>query len=633
MSSKVEGESNTNILKTFNKIHDLIWEGGKNDPLSAFDEFIKIIFIKLSLEKNPDFNFREFYSSNSDEELKLFLKKQLDIYLPNNLFTNTSLNLSIPILKKIFDLLDTITISSSDEDLKGRAFEYFLGKNFRDDLGQYFTPRNITSFMVKFLSPEKYSKILDPACGSGGFLLSCYQYFKERDESAYSLFGIDINTRIINAASLEFLFYNLDNVYLKNSNSLIDLDKLQDFKSDSFDYIVTNPPFGSITDDTEILRNFTLSNYKKDQKTEILFIERCLHFLKEGGKMGIVIPDSILTNISLQYVRDFVFENSKVLAIISLPSHAFVPSGAGVKSSLLFLEKLKDQQLNSEENTDKIDMNEVDYDIFVANVKNIGFDNRGDTIQDDLPEILKDWKKWKKGEDDFSNGRIEKLSNLSKSFTVRNNHLSLFSGEKWTLTRLIDLTSNVFIGKTPSRQSYSDEDTGLKILKVRDLTGRGIHWDITERGFVYKDFFDKNRKLCLQLDDILIITSAHHPKYIGMKVDIVDFIPAQYLKKGVLLTAELMVIRINKTKIDPYFVYLFLKTSYGYNTIQSCIRGQSAHIYPKDIKNIQIPIPKKEFFVEIQQYIKNVKENLLVKSNSDQELIKSFFLTEKYFTE
>ena len=229
-----------------------------------------------------------------------------------------------------------------------------------------------------------------------------------------------------------------------------------------------------------------------------MFIERCIDLLKDNGKLGIVLPDSILTNSSLQYVRDYIFNNSKVLGVVSIPQHAFVPSGAGVKSSLLFLEKK---------------VTEEDYDVFMATTEHIGFDSLGKEDLNNLTNILNDWKSFNAGKTELDHSFIVKSSeikdNLSPDkFVFYSNH------KNWETVELNKLCEgNIFIGKTPARKLYTDE--GYKILKVRDLTNKGIDWDKEDRAFVSRDFFKKSHKL--QENDILFISSAHHPKYIGKK--------------------------------------------------------------------------------------------------------------------
>jgi len=160
------------------------------------------------------------------------------------------------------------------------------------------------------------------------------------------------------------------------------------FKENHFDIILTNPPFGATVKSTEkpYLGKYELGENKKNQKTEILFIERCLGFLKAGtGKMAIVLPDGILTNSSLQYVRDFLIEHAQIEAVVSLPQITFSHFGAGVKSSLVFVrKKKKDEKLGN-------------YPIFMAIAEHIGYDATGrkDPIND-LDKILVEYRKFEK---------------------------------------------------------------------------------------------------------------------------------------------------------------------------------------------------------------------------------------------
>jgi len=163
------------------------------------------------------------------------------------------------------------------------------------------------------------------------------------------------------------------------------------FARNRFDFIVTNPPFGANVKRSEhpYLEKFVLGqNGKKtrnNQKTEILFIERCIEFLKPGtGQMAIVLPDGILTNSSLQYVRDFLMEHAQILAVVSLPVFAFSHFGAGVKSSLVFVRKFE-----AGENLKK-------YPIFMAIAEHVGYDATGrKDKRNELPAIIEEYQKFK----------------------------------------------------------------------------------------------------------------------------------------------------------------------------------------------------------------------------------------------
>lgn len=241
-------------------------------------------------------------------------------------------------------------------------------------------------------------------------------------------------------------------------------------------------------------------------------------------------------------------------------------------------------------------------------------------ISNELPEILSDWVNYKSGNTEFKKAFPVKKSEMINNFSPEK--IVIYSNNTdWEIKTLHELCIDIFTGRTPARDQYTNK--GYKILKVRDLTGKGIDWDNHERAFISEKIFQKTKHLQLQENDILFITAAHHPKYIGQKIDVLDSIPGRY-RNGVLCTTELMVLRVNPNIIDPYYVSLFLKTKDGYRAIQSCIRGQTAHIYPKDIKNIKIPIPPKKEFEKIIKEIESLKKSLSKKIQANEEYIESY---------
>ena len=320
-------------------------------------------------------------------------------------------------LSTIVGYLQGINLSETDLDSKGRAFETFMGSFFRGDFGQYFTPRAIVKFIVDVLPITKDSLVLDTSCGSGGFLLHALDKVRKQATLEYdeyetnpkeylewynywhgfaqnNLYGIEINEQIARVAKMNMIIHDDGHTNVISCDGLLNIEpkKILDtdskeireekeqynkntiqvksgnynFKPNHFDFIITNPPFGSTIKQTEKaylhqygfgmkeanwLDTKTKKEKKRDsQSTEVLFIEQAYRFLKEGGYLAIVIPDGILTNSSLQYVRDSIEEMYRIVAIVSMPQTAFSPTGAGVKSSVMFLKKhtaLQTQKIKS----------------------------------------------------------------------------------------------------------------------------------------------------------------------------------------------------------------------------------------------------------------------------------------------
>lgn len=289
--------------------------------------------------------------------------------------------------RTVVSYLEGIDLLHTDLDSKGRAFETFLGSFFRGDFGQYFTPRNIVSFIVDSLPIDENHRILDTSCGSGGFLLhvldkvrkaarkfnnlkdgepetvECHDQWHEF--ARFNLFGIEINEQISRTAKMNMIIHDDGHTNVVTSDGLIPPEELRlktnndGFKEGSFDFIITNPPFGSIVKQTEkaYLHQYKLATKEIDwlnpnskasdrpsQSTEVLFIEQAEKYLVDGGYLAIVIPDGILTNSSMQYVRDYISDTYRIVAVISLPQTAFSANGAGVKSSVLFLKKYSSEE-------------------------------------------------------------------------------------------------------------------------------------------------------------------------------------------------------------------------------------------------------------------------------------------------
>ena len=314
-----------------------------------------------------------------------------------------NIELSDERIYKIVEILRDISLSKTDLDAKGRAFEKFLDRYFRGPAGQYFTPRQVVEFMVGMLEPDAEDYVMDPACGSGGFLLYPLKKVREeygkdseaaRDFAIRHIYGIEISDRIARIAMMDMVIHHDGHTNITCADALQEYDKfgIMGIQPNKYDLVFTNPPFGAVAKDEKILKIFELgSKYRKrkTQKTEILFIERCLDFLRPGGKMGIVLPDGILTNSSLQYVRDFIEKNARILAVVSLPQQTFVPSGSGVKASLFFLQKKRrGEELH-------------DYPIFMAIAEHVGYDATGRHDKNDFPRILEDWRRFKDGEREF----------------------------------------------------------------------------------------------------------------------------------------------------------------------------------------------------------------------------------------
>ena len=345
-----------------------------------------------------------------------------------------------------------------------------MGEFFRGDFGQFFTPDSIVDFIVKSIGINKDWKILDTSCGSGGFLLHALKEVRDEADKLYDdeigigaswkdywhefaekhLFGIEINEQISRVAKMNMIIHDdghtniITNDGLKNNKAIEIENRNLNFQDGTFDLIMTNPPFGSSVKADEvsyykeyelfeknlgiteikdrIIDNDNKNKWRTSQSTEVLFLERCYKYLnEENGYLAIVIPDGILTNSTSQFVRDWLIEHFRILAIVSLPQHTFSHVKAGVKSSVLFLKKHPKEltrkfeqtladikvQMRKEKGLDKEQRAErmlnlykesifdysQDYEVLMLEVEYVGYDATGKDIEaSELPNVAQQIK-------------------------------------------------------------------------------------------------------------------------------------------------------------------------------------------------------------------------------------------------
>jgi len=438
-----------NLLFVFKSCHNHIYANDGMQKQPAFFELLKVIFCKIEDEKNIP-NPLEFYVTSSERnnpDGQLTVQKRISKIFDgvkkryNKIFEpNDKIKLLPRSLAYIVSELQGYSLLKTHIDVKGKAYEELVGANLRGDRGEFFTPRNVMNMTVKMLAPKPHEKILDPACGTGGFLVIAmnnvihhlelqmisafrkprsewshdeYRMFQDKisDVASHNFFGFDINPDLVRATKMNMVMNNDGSGNIFRINSLLPphewsndikekLSEILGIKKTAirnsrsialFDVIVTNPPFGSKIPikDPAILEQYDLGHiWEKNNgywfKTnrlqssvppEQLFIERCLQFLKDNGRMGIVLPDAILGSPGLGYIRQWIIKHTKIIASIDLHVDTFQPRN-GTQTSVLILQKKKQQEIDLEEKSRKM----ADYNIFMAMAERIGHDKRGNPL-------------------------------------------------------------------------------------------------------------------------------------------------------------------------------------------------------------------------------------------------------------
>ena len=411
--------------------------------VDSFEEIFKLIFAKLydelicANDKTAYLQFRN--SGDTDFELKekiqgLFddAKKKWEGVFPEE----SKILLSPSHLAVCVSTLQDIKLFNNNLDVVDDAFEYLMSKAQKGEKGQYFTPRYVIDMCVKMMNPTVNDKIIDTACGSSGFTVhSIFKVWKEirlskglepgedftasertndeRDFVRDNVFAIDFDEKTVrvartlnliagdgqtNVLHLNTLDYSRWNEVTKQEDwndtyneGFKKLKKLQpkgsrDFSKFNFDLVMANPPFAGDIKEQTILSHYELAKnhngkWQKKVGRDILFIERNLNFLKPGGRMAVVLPQGRFNNASDKYIRDFIAERCRILAVVGLHVNVFKPH-TGTKTSVLFVQKWDDELCPKTE----------DYPIFFATMQKPSKDNSGDKIyvKDEHGEIKLD---------------------------------------------------------------------------------------------------------------------------------------------------------------------------------------------------------------------------------------------------
>ena len=646
-----KGDPNYDLRKaTFNELsgifqiaHDEIWEGGRRDPAVSFDEVSKLMLAKIYDERfTPAGQYYNFQIGSGESPSEVATRvadryaraqeKQHDVF-------KSDLCLSPPTIFRIVRIMQDISLIHTDLDAKGRAFESFLNKLFRGEYGQYFTRREIVEFAVAMMDPDEQDIIMDPACGSGGFLLYSLNMVRQKIADRYhgdpkaidridwdfahnQIFGIEINERIARVAMMDMVIHDDGHSNIETNDALIDyscFDPKKSIQPDKYTLVLTNPPFGAIVRNKKTLESYVLAEDKGNQKTELLFIERCIDLLdsKKQGRLGIVVPDGILTNTSNSFVRNFIQENTRIVACISLPDCSFVPAGSGVKASLLFLKKTQAED---------------DYPIFMGIADHVGYDATGRPDQNDLPEILLNYSIFCK---------TGKIAPSKRGFVIRRKELEdridpyyyqpdflksieILQKSPFPCITLGNLSEKITGGATPTAKgnAYSDKVNGIPFLRVQNITEKGI--DLTDVEFiapeVHKTLLKRSQ---LQPNDILFTITGR----VGTTV----VVPNNFGEGNI--NQHIVKITIKDKNINPYYVATFLNSRLGRFQALRKVTGTTRIALDYDaIRSIKVIIPPKDVQDTIAGKVEeSKKEATRLQKQSEQVVIKTMSEVEKLF--
>ncbi len=423
------------LRAVFKRCHDYLHVNGNLGKEKAFFELLKLIFCKLHDEENSSGELA--FSVTNDErrsdlgqrklktrikELFADVRRAYPMIFPSD---KETIELDSRSLAYVVAELQKYSFQQTASDIKGEAYEEIVGVTSRRDHGAFFTPRNVCDLAVNIVFGTYPAdqllklKIIDPACGTGGFLraglLSIKTVLAQQELGKHQgnwekarplvadrlkkycndhIFGIDKLPELVRAAQMNMALHGDGSSNIVWENSLL---PPVEWKDDSrkkidlgqFDVVFTNPPFGAKlpVDDPAVLDRYDLTKYeakapRASLPPEQLFVQRCMDFLKPGGRMAIVLPDSILSNPGLAWLRRWVLSQAYVIASVDLPREMFAKSDTHTMTSVLVLQKFSEEERRLFSQTG----HPTDYQIFMGIAEKVGWDLRGQPVYKRTPQ-------------------------------------------------------------------------------------------------------------------------------------------------------------------------------------------------------------------------------------------------------
>ena len=411
----------TNLKSKINKLWDRFWSGGLSNPITAIEQMSYLIFMK-KLEDEDEKKIREAgftgekyisifegheeckwrnWSTLPAETILDHIRDKVFPFMRNLGGNGNSLykeymkgaNFGIPtssLLIEAINIINDMHIKEQNQDTQGDLYEYLLselttaGKN-----GQFRTPRHIIDMMVDLADPQLGDKILDPACGTAGFLVNAYQHILEANKKEGistltpakkkmldedSIFGYDIDETMTRIALMNLMMHGIKKPHVMRGNTLSDSDPR--IPDNAYEVILANPPFKGSLNPAEISERFRI----KTTKTELLYLELMYLALAPSGRCAVIVPEGVLFGNSKAHkqVREKLLKDCRLDAVISMPSGVFKPY-AGVSTAILFFTK--------GEPTQKVWFYKMESDGFSLDDKRTFIDGKGD-----IPNILEKFK-------------------------------------------------------------------------------------------------------------------------------------------------------------------------------------------------------------------------------------------------
>ncbi len=608
------------------RCHELILEKEGHDPAQAFDELTKLLFLKLYDEREVPAVYKCMVLASDTSKtlatrLRQVFKEAVSASRYKDVFeskfqkrTQVALELNDFTIFEVIKLLQGFslisTVGSIDgADIKGTVFEQMVGNTFRGELAQFFTPRELVRCIASMIPPKATDRVLDPSCGSGGFLVMAIRSVLNRlkvehpnlkseqlqDRISYfathNLYGCDINDRMARVAKMNMIMHGDGHAGIVQTNGMSLASGLPDQWSNElgeegkFNIIYSNPPFAGSEKDSDVLEKFTLGKNKqgktKNVSKEVLFVEMIIKLLAPGGKAGLVLPAGVFNNPSMKDLRDYICQHAKIIALIGLPHLAFQVSGANNEGHLLFIEKVE-----------KVP---PDYTIFIDWAGEVGINSVGHKIErNDLVDVAARFQKPPpKNQIRFSElkGRIDPWFYHPNYSTLINRLKS--AGHQWyRLGEMLTLSPELF-----KRTAY-DSNASLQYVEKGDVDlEKGEILSFSEHS---PSDIPSRARFILRKDDILFPDIYDSMRGVAL-------VPQQF--DGCIATSRFFVVRHNPDRILLEFIrHFFTKPEILALMKRACSGEINPGITKDAFFNIRIPLPELEEQRRILKSIRRIQK-------------------------
>ena len=471
----------------------------------------------------------------------------------------------------------------------GNAFEYLLSiMGSQGDAGQFRTPRHIIDMMVEIVDPKKTESILDPACGTAGFLISSYKHILEnnldadgnsalssddRKRMTKNFVGYDISPDMVRLSRVNMYLHQFAKPKIYEYDTLTSLERWDD----SFDVILANPPFMSPKGGI-IPHNRYRVNAKR---SEVLFVDYIAEHLNPTGRAGIIVPEGIVFQSGNAYkaLRKYLVDDGLLFAVVSLPTGVFNPY-SGVKTSILLFDKTIAKQKD---------------EILFIKIGNDGYDlgaQRRELNNSDIPEAIRIVKDYMVGKDvsDSTLVTLAKKRDIAKQDYI-------LVGDRYKATEVVNSDwPMVELGEICTFESGSRQKGGSIANGVPSIGGEQISRNgklrFEKMKYISDEHFDQMKKGILKKDDVLIVKD-------GATTGKMAYYEGDYEKAAV--NEHVFILRANN-RLLPFYLYNILNSERFYSLLQRYIKGIIGGI-SLEIKEMKIPLPPLNIQEEIVKEI------------------------------